>query len=869
MKIHRSSLAPIVAPLAASNIVPMPDRLAALLLLLVGLLFASTGHALIKPLDVQSLNALDVEKSLNLNSTIVYIEDEGDHYSFEDILNHKYTDPLQQQAGSNFNIGISDSTYWFFFKLNHFSAANKRPLERLIEIPYPPLDRIDFYSYNYQTKEMRRFTSGDNLYFRERPIEHNNHVFPVLLEHNQEAFIAIRVKSKGSLRIPIKIWNPTAFHAHSQTTTMFMGMYFGIMLLMFFYNACIYVATKDRSYLLYIWYIGSLGLFQALMTGFAGEYLWPETPILNDKFLNAFVLSICCSGILFVRSLLNLKHYYPDVDRKLKYIVMFNLVLIPVSLFLPYVATLKYSIAVGILTASFCLYMGIKLALGGDRTARFFIVAWFCLLVAALIMGGVAIGIIPANVITTNALLVGSAIEASLLSLTLADRMSTIQKQRAAAEKQAKDALEQANNTLQESNKNKDEFLATISHELRTPMNGVLSCVTHLHEEPDDQKRKNLLVLAEQSANHMMLLVDGVLSYAELQAKRFVLNKDLFSTQHLLNQLDQQYERLCRDKGIGYNSKVSDEVPSYLFGDEAKILQVLSNITDNAVKFTDKGQVKVTLDIEAINKKQQSVDLLFTVEDTGVGIPDGSEDIIFSKFQQLDGSNTRSHGGLGIGLSICKEVASQMNAGLSYKSTLGEGTKFIFSLRLKYSMQPKASDEQAARNRYPLEELVQGKHALVAEDNPINAMILKAILEKIGLETYTAQNGKKALEIMAHQPVDIVLMDCQMPEMDGLEATRRIREMDGDKGLIPIVAVTANATSADRNRCIQAGMNDYLSKPLNRAELLEKLVQWLPLEPMADDGHDGSHGNGNMGNGSIGNGNGNGSNVTSISPRLS
>ena len=838
----------------------------AILALCLVLFIAAPGYALKKPLDVHTLNALDVETSRNLNSTIVYIEDEGDHYSFEDILNHNYTDPLQQQAGTNFNIGISDSTYWFFFKLNHFSAASKRPLERLIEIPYPPLDRIDFYTYNYQTKELRTSKSGDNLYYNERPIQHNNHVFPVLLEHNQEAFIAIRVKSKGSLRIPIKIWEPKTFHAHSQTVTMFMGMYFGIMLLMFFYNACIYVATKDRSYLMYIWYIGSLGLFQALMTGFAGEYLWPNTPILNDKLLNAFILAICCSGILFVRSLLNFKLHYPDIDRILKRVVIFNLCLIPLALFLPYVATLKYSIAMGIFTASFCLYMGTKMAITGDRTARFFILAWFCLLVAALIMGGVAIGIIPANVFTTNALLVGSAIEASLLSLTLADRMSTIQKQRAEAEKKAKDALERANTTLQETNKNKDEFLATVSHELRTPMNGVLSCIGHLHEETDPAQHKNLLVLAEQSANHMMLLVDGVLSYAELQSKRFVLKKDLFSTQSLMNQLGLQYERLCSDKGIEYIADVKEDVPAYLFGDADKLLQVVSNLTDNAVKFTESGHVKVTLDIEAINKKKQNVELLFIVEDTGPGIPDGSEDIIFTKFRQLDGSNTRSHGGLGIGLSICKEVASQMNATISYQSTRGEGTKFVFSVALKYSTQPSESEEEAARSRYPLEELVKGKHALIAEDNPINAMILKAILEKIGLQTYTAANGKKALDVMNSHAVDIVLMDCQMPEMDGLEATQKIREMDGDKALIPIIAVTANATTQDRTRCIEAGMNDYLSKPLNRQELLEKLAQWLPLEAATSDLPD-TDVTGDV-NTKAGDGNGAGYNVTPLPKRV-
>lgn len=817
---------------------------------LYALLIANQGLALKKPLEVQTLNALDVETSVNLNSTIVYIEDEDDVYSFEDIYRNRFTEPLQQQSGSNFNIGISDSTYWFFFKLNHFSAASDKPLERLIEIPYPPLDNIDFYILNLQTNELRHYQSGDNHYFHDRPLVNNNHLFPVLLEHDQEAFVAIRVNSKGSLRIPIRIWNPKAFYAANQSYLVFMGVYFGIMCLMFFYNGAIYFATKDKSYLHYIFYIGSLGLFQGLMTGFAGEYLWPNTPILNDRLLNPCILAICCSGAMFVRTLLDIKRHSPQIEKYLSIAIKINLFLIPIAIFLPYVATLKYSIAMGILTSSFCLFMGIKYSLAGIRTAHFFVLAWFCLLIAALIMGGVAIGLIPANVVTTNALLVGSGIEATLLSLTLADRMHLIQVERTAAENKAKLALEEANHALQESNKTKDEFLATISHELRTPMNGVLSCITHLQEENDPLKQKNFLCLAEQSANHMMLLVDGVLSYAELQAKRFVLNKELFSTQGLMNHLTETYQRLCDEKGIELRTEIKPDVPNYLFGDAAKINQLISNLADNAVKFTDQGHVAITFDIDAINKKQQTVELVFIVEDTGIGIPEGTEDLIFSKFRQLDGSNTRSHGGLGIGLTICQEIANQMGAEIKYKSALGKGTRFTFGVTLNYSMQPSESKEESAKSRYPLEELTRNKRALIAEDNPINAMILKALLEKVGLATDVAANGVKAMELVNDNTYDIILMDCQMPEMDGLEATQKIRELGGDKALIPIVAVTANATSADRNRCIKAGMNDYLSKPLNRQELLEKLTQWLPIETKNETSETNS-------------------NVTPISPRFS
>ena len=779
--------------------------------------------------SVNSLNALDVESSLNLNSTIVYIEDEDNHYTFDDIYKGRFTDPLQQQAGTNFNIGISDSTYWFFFKLNHFSAATNRSIDRLIEIPYPPLDQIEFYALSLTTKELITYKSGDNLYFNERPIAHNNHLFPVALNHNEEVFIAIRVKSKGSLRIPIKIWSPTGFFAANQTATVFMGMYFGIMLLMFFYNGCIYVTTKDINYLHYLAYIGSLGLFQALMTGFAGEYLWPETPILNDKMLNAFILAICCSGLMFVRSLLDLKSRLPKIDRNLRLIVIINAWVIPLSIFLPYVTILKYSILIGIATAVFCLIIGSKLALEGVRTARFFIAAWFCLLVAALIMGAVSVGLIPATVITTNALLVGSAIEASLLSLTLADRMNTIQNERATAERKAKDALEKANNALIDSNKNKDEFLATISHELRTPMNGVLTCISHLHDELGEEKRKDFLGFAEQSANHMMLLVDSVLSYAELQSNNFQLNKRLFSSHWLMHELEEQYQQLCADKGINFSSEVKADVPPYLFGDAAKILQVLANLTDNAVKFTEQGFVSVSLDIEAINKKQQKVDLVFSVVDSGVGIPANAENLIFSKFKQLDGTNSRSHGGLGIGLTICQEIARHMNADISFESAVGKGSRFTFTITTQYSMQPNEKQEESARKRYPLSELASERIAMIVEDNAVNSMILKAILEKLGMHTLTANNGKKAIDLIENNHVDIVLMDCQMPEMDGLEATGLIRKMEGEKALVPIIAVTANATSTDRSRCLESGMNDYLSKPLNRKELMEKLQLWLPL----------------------------------------
>lgn len=536
--------------------------------------------------------------------------------------------------------------------------------------------------------------------------------------------------------------------------------------------------------------------------------------------------------MMFARRLLDTKSLAPNIDKIFLGIGFVAITGIPCAFILPYIIILKIATGLSMFLPTFAIIAGLSLSLKGDRTAKLFMLAWSAFLLGALTFGATAAGILPANAFTTNSLLVGSAIEASLLSLTLADRFSTMQREKTIMQTQAKDALQKVNEVLLEKNKLKDDFLATISHELRTPMNGVISCLNHLKHEDDLSMRGRYLENADQSAQHMMLLIDGVLSYTELQTGEIQLNLEAFKLSRIIEPLNTYFTQQCEEKNIVFTIEVKPAVPTLLIGDQRRILQVLIHLVDNAVKFTHSGYVRLTIDIETLNNKEKTATLVFSVQDSGSGIPVEMQDAIFDRFRQVDGSFSRGHGGLGIGLAICKQIATIMHGELNYKSGINQGSVFQFGITLGFE----ASTDQNTHNpTYNLNELAQGRTALVIEDNPVNQMVLRATLKKIGFHVLTAENGEIGLEQLNNNAVDIILMDCQMPVLDGFEATMMIRALDSPKALVPIIAITANAMSKDRERCMVAGMNDYMSKPVNNTELHEKLLKWLPVGISASD----------------------------------
>lgn len=398
--------------------------------------------------------------------------------------------------------------------------------------------------------------------------------------------------------------------------------------------------------------------------------------------------------------------------------------------------------------------------------------------------------------------------------------------------KRVETALAQARDAAETANRSKSRFLANMSHEIRTPMNGVLGMAQLLAEQTHltDQQRHYLDVLKD-SGETLLHLIDEILDFSKIEAGKFVFSETVFDLRQRVTDTLRMLVPQARRKHLELTWNVAADVPARVRGDPSRLHQVLANLANNAIKFTQHGSIRVnvTLDERAIRDEAAMRVLYFAVRDTGVGIPEEARARLFQPFTQADDSTTRKYGGTGLGLVICKQIVEMMGGEIGYESVPDRGTTFWFTVCLAA-----VSDAVEPASLRPIETRELTGRVLLAEDNPVNALVAEEILKALGLEVKLAADGRDALRAWSEGRFDVVLMDCQMPEMDGFEATRQIRARElgdsdrGGAGPIPIIALTANAFSEDRERCLATGMNDYLSKPFSRDALYQTLRRWIP-----------------------------------------
>ena len=633
-------------------------------------------------------------RHLPLGQVMQVFEDPLGEARIEDITSTAFESRFQPHQNAVFNAGYSRSVHWVRVDLNYRPQTVQGARRWLLEVAYPPLDSLQLYLADGQGGYRLAGDTGDTKPWASREIRQGNYLFEIELQPNQPQRAYLRVASEGSIQVPLSLWSQHAYLEAQPGRIYVLGMIYGVLLAMLVYNLFIYISIRDQSYLFYILYIAAFGLYQVSVNGAGVQFLWPDRPWWANAATPLLIGATGLFGCLFTRSFLRTAEHSRWMDRLLRLIIGFSVVVMVLALTTDYGLSLRLATALALLFTLAVFAAGILAWLRGMRVARYFIIAWSALLIGGQINTLMVLGHLPHNFLTMYASQLGAALEVVLLSMALADRINALKDERAKILESARSDLEQLNRELAESNRLKDEFLSNISHELRTPMMGVMGALELLPASETPEELQQYQHIATGSARDMMRLVNNILVLSELRAGKLRLQDQRFSLRETAARLHQQFAPLAREKGLAFDLDFDEQLPDRVYGDAEKLEQCICHLLDNAVKFTARGAVNLRF-TGAVEPRQLQLNV--EVIDSGIGFSDADQAFLYHQFRQVDGSMTRRYGGLGIGLAISRGLIELLGGRLEQQSRPGLGSRF--GIHLRFALNPSdgpASDSSSA-----------------------------------------------------------------------------------------------------------------------------------------------------------------------------
>ncbi|MEE4251704.1 MAG: 7TM diverse intracellular signaling domain-containing protein [Alcanivoracaceae bacterium] len=799
---------------------PTMPSAARMLVILAGLLLALVpGHV-----PAASSAALYTD----LTDRMIWLKDPEHTLTPETALTALRQSGQPNDRGSHPSFGLERAAIWFLLPIDNHNGDT----DWILQAGRPHMDHLDLFLFDSQGTLLQSWRHGDQVPWSERPYPHTNLLFPLELQSGQSYQLVMRAASVGAIEMPVKLSEPYQFQQFDTTFQNFVGLYIGAIGVMLLFNLLLFISIREKSYLMYVLYLGSLLTYLASRESLTFRWLWPESPWLNNPVQAASAILGTGFVALFASEFLQLRRSRPITGQFFNIVGSALLILAPLSTMIETGLVLRMATA----TAGFLeipvLLISIVQMRAGYRPARYFLLSFAPLAAMVLLFMLKTYSLIDSSWLIDHAFEVGSTLEAWLLSFALAYRFTMLRDENEQIQRTATAELEQRvierTRELHNALNARSEFLAVMSHEIRTPLHGILGTVDVLKDGLHSHEQLRQLHVIEQSGNALLALINDILDYATIESGKLPLTNESFSLPALANETVNLYAQNALSKGVRLELEAAANLGTLCVGDPLRLRQILGNLISNAVKFTEHGRITVSLRRDDENSDY----VMFEVEDTGIGIAPESLGQLFELFQQGDSSTRRRYGGTGLGLAICQQLVELIGGEIGVVSKPGEGSRFWFRLPL-----PRISPEQRHSDSVIQQRNSEKSHSvrlLIVDDNHVNLLVAQGLARKLGHEVEVAESGPEAIAVLLNdsRPYDLILMDCEMPEMDGFETTEEILRLqkDGKIAPIPVVALTAHAVPDKIRACQEAGMISHIAKPINSEKLDLELRKILHLD---------------------------------------